>query len=298
MKKVITLFLCVLMLMEFSKTQGQERDSVSINKKQLNTLVIGGTSLYTISMTGLYFVWYDQDTQTNFHFFNDNPQWKQVDKVGHFYSAYHISRTSAELFRWANMKDKKAMFWGTMTGIALMTPIEIFDGFSEEYGASWGDFVANTGGSLFLYTQYMLWDEIRIHPKFSFGQTEFASQRPEVLGDGWTEEWLKDYNGQTYWLSFDIDKFLPQNSKYPKWLNIALGYGAENMLAARDEQNLEMGFRPYRQYYLGVDFDLQNIKTQKKWIKSLLFLANMIRLPAPALEYNRNNGLKFHWIKF
>ncbi len=39
-------------------------------------------------MVGLYSAWYSNYPQTNFHFFNDNNEWKQVDKVGHAYSAY------------------------------------------------------------------------------------------------------------------------------------------------------------------------------------------------------------------
>ena len=38
-----------------------------------------------------------------------------------------------------------------------------------------------------------------LHPKFSFHQTKFASQRPETLGASLNEQILKDYNGQTYW---------------------------------------------------------------------------------------------------
>ena len=53
---------------------------------------------------------------------------------------------------------------------------------------------------------------IRIYPKFSFHRTDYAPLRPDVLGDGLAEEIFKDYNGQTYWLSFDMDKFI----KFPK----------------------------------------------------------------------------------
>ncbi len=34
---------------------------------------------------------------------------------------------------------------------------------------------------------------------------------------------LKDYNGQTYWLSFNVASFLPTNSGFPYWLNMSLG---------------------------------------------------------------------------
>ena len=224
----------------------------------------------------------------------------------------------------------------------VMNSIEIMDGFSSEYGASWGDVVANSTGSLFLVGQYWLWKENRIHPKFSFhrtsypeirpdvlgdgwqeeflkdynGQTYWLSFdiykflpfsfhrtsypeiRPDVLGDGWQEEFLKDYNGQTYWLSFDIYKFLPKQSRFPKWLNFAFGYGAHNMVYANDENNQSFGYDSYRQYYFGIDFDLTHIKSKSKAVNTLLYLVNMIKLPAPALEYNRSEGVKFHYLYF
>ncbi len=278
------------------------RDSLQtsrVNPRRLRTLLIGGGVLYGATMAGLYQVWYQEGEQTSFHFFDDNAQWKQMDKVGHFYSAYHFSRAGAEAYRWAGLPEKRAMFWGAITGVILMTPIEIMDGFSSEYGASWGDFLANTSGSAFLYAQYALWNEVRIHPKFSFYRSGLASQRPAVLGEGLSEEILKDYNGQTYWLSFDIDRFLPEQSAYPKWLNLALGYGADNMLYARESENEALSdLDAYRQYYLGLDVDLTAIPARRKWAKVLIYLANMIRLPAPALEYNRVDGFRFHFLFF
>lgn len=276
--------------------QAQEKDSINFQKRK-KKLLIGSSVFYTGTMTGLYFAWYRQSEQTSFQFFDDALQWKQVDKVGHFYSAYHFSLASSEAFIWAGYPEKKARFLGTITGIALMTPIEVFDGFSAEYGFSWTDFLANTTGSLFLYGQYALWNEIRIQPKFSFYRTSFAPQRPNVLGKGIQEEWLKDYNGQTYWLSFDLDKFI-QHKKIPPYLNLALGYGAENMIFARDYENQNIGLNPSRQWYLGLDLDLSFIKTESQFLKTFLYFVNMIRLPAPTLEWNTNTGLHWYWIYF
>ncbi|NJM25882.1 MAG: DUF2279 domain-containing protein, partial [Bacteroidia bacterium] len=110
----------------------------------------------------------------------------------------------------------------------MLVPVEIFDGFSDAYGASAGDLIADAAGPLLYLGQKALWQEVRIHPKFSFHQTRYAPMRPDLLGDNLTSEVLKDYNGQTYWLSVDVDKFI----QFPRWLNIAVGYGAEEMITA------------------------------------------------------------------
>lgn len=274
-----------------------ENDSAQINKKRLNTVLIGTGVGYTASLVVLNEVWYKEQGKTDFHFFNDNSQWNQVDKVGHFYSAYQLSNIGKQLFLWTNMSEKKSAIWGSVMSQALMIPIEVMDGFAVEYGFSWGDITANLLGAGFFLSQELGWKGQRIKTKFSFHRTEYAALRPEVLGDGFFEELLKDYNGQTYWLSFDIYTFAKQNPKIPHWLNIALGYGADGMVYAREEENNENGYESYRQYYVGIDFDLSHIKTRSKFLKTVLFIADMVKLPAPAVEFNKN-GVNYHWLYF
>lgn len=273
-------------------------DSTQVNKKRLNTVLIGAGATYATALVILNEAWYKEQGKTDFHFFNDNSQWNQIDKIGHFYSAYHLSRIGKQLFLWTNMSEKKSAIWGSVMSQAIMIPIEIMDGSSVEYGFSWGDIAANFLGSGFFLSQELLWKDQKIKTKFSFHRTEYAKLRPDVLGDGFLEEILKDYNGQTYWLSFDIYAFWKSNRKIPKWMNIALGYGAEGMVYGREEDNLANGYESYRQYFVGIDFDLSHIKSRKKVIKTLLFFADMIKFPAPTLEFNIKNGINFHWLYF
>ena len=114
----------------------------------------------------------------------------------------------------------------------------------------------------------------------------------EVLGEG-ASRIIKDYNGQTYWLSADMDKFMT----FPKWLNLAVGYGAEEMVYGNDDQNSAAGYNAYRQFYLAIDFDLTAIPTKSKFLRSLLQVASMIRLPAPAVEFSRGK-VGFHPLYF
>lgn len=235
--------------------------------------------------------WYNDQPRASFHFFNDMPEWKQMDKAGHFFSSYHLSMIGSAIFQNNGMDSKKANLWGGIVGFAAVSQIEILDGFSREYGASLFDLAANAAGSLFAWTQLELWNEPRLRLKYSFHQTIYPSQRPEMLGYNLSEEMLKDYNGQTYWISVDIDKFLPQQSSFPEWLNLALGYSAENMVFARDASS------PYRQYFLSLDLDLSHLQSKRKWVNILLKGVNMIHLPAPSFEMNRN-GMKLHWLYF
>jgi hypothetical protein len=258
-------------------------DSIHINRRRLNTFVIGGGAAYGITLAGLNELWYKGNGREAFHFFNDNREWKQVDKIGHFYSSFYLSYTTARILGWADVPARKADFAAALAGFLLLVPVEIFDGFSPAYGASAGDLIADAAGPAFYLGQRLAWKEVRIYPKFSFHRTSYAPMRPNILGSDLTSEILKDYNGQTYWLSIDMDKFIPA---FPKWLNLAVGYGANGMVSADDLQNRDLGYEPIRQYYLALDFDLTAIRTRSKAVKTLIFIANMIRLPAPAVEFS------------
>ncbi|WP_229969727.1 DUF2279 domain-containing protein [Pontibacter harenae] len=268
------------------------------SKPRLILLGSGFTAGYASMLITLNKAWYQNQERTNFHFFNDNNQWKQLDKAGHFWSAFHQSRAGIDLLRWAGVPEKKAVIYGGLTGIVLQTPIEIFDGYQSDYGASVGDLIANTVGSAAVVAQELAWQEVRIMPKFSFHTTQYAAARPNVLGSTTAEQILKDYNGQTYWLSVNLGAFLKEESRYPKWLNIAVGYGAEEMVYNHEPSNRAMGFQAYRQYYLSPDLNLMHFKGRSKVLNTALYLLSTIKIPAPTLAYSNRQGFRVHTLYF
>ena len=132
--------------------------------------------------------------------------------------------------------------------------MKLLDGFSKEWGASWGDLIANTSGTFVFVGQELLWKEQRIQMKFSFKPSEYAKYRPDLLGSNFLQQSIKDYNGQVYWLSFNINAF--KKTSLPNWLNVALGYGADGMYSGNP---FEKG--AFREYYLSLDINLRKIKT-------------------------------------
>jgi hypothetical protein len=173
------------------------------------------------------------------------------------------------------------------------------DGFSEEWGFCWGDMIANAAGTGLYVGQELLWQEQRIVLKYSFHQTKYAAQRPDKLGDGFFEEFLKDYNGQTYWLSANVHSFF-KDSNFPKWLNVAIGYGGDGMLSGENEavNNSMISQNRIRQFYLSLDVDLSRIKTNSRFLRTIFDVFNVIKVPFPALEFTDKNGIKLHGIYF
>lgn len=280
------------------------------NKKKVQTMAIANVALYGGSMVGLYAAWYKNYPQGKFHVFNDFAEWKQVDKIGHVYSAYTMGKFSMELWRYTGIERKKRIWIGGISGALYQTVIEVLDGFSSEWGWSWGDVGANLLGSAALVSQELLWDEQRIQLKTSFHRKHYAdatlNQRSDVLfGRSSAERFLKDYNAQTYWFSTNLHSFFP-SSRIPDWLQVSIGTGAEGMFGARentgkDKQGNIIFYRPdikrYRQWYLSPDIDLTRIKTKKKGIRMALFVLNSLKFPAPSLEWS-NGKMRWNWLQF
>ncbi len=265
---------------------------------------------YGATMIGLYNDWYRNYPQTHFHTFNDWPEWKQMDKAGHIYSAYSEGRGSMELWRWTGIDRKKRIWIGGMSGTLYQTVIEVLDGFSAGWGWSWGDFSANVLGSSILVAQELAWDEQKIKLKFSFHPKSYddpvLNQRRDALfGKSITQQFIKDYNGQTYWVSSSLNNLLKVPG-IPGWISLSLGYGAEGMFGAREniakDNNGNIIFnRPdikrYRQWYLAPDIDWSKIKTKSQAMKFLFTVLNAFKFPAPALEFS-NGKFKAHAIYF
>ncbi|WP_333601331.1 DUF2279 domain-containing protein [Flavobacterium sp.] len=274
--------------------------SDTLNKSRLKTVVISESVIGAATLVGLNQVWYADYPRSNFHFINDNAEWLQMDKMGHVFSSYHLGSFGANALKWSGASRKSQLIYGSTLGLAFMTTVEVFDGYSANWGASTGDVLANVSGTALYVSQELAWKEQRIVPKFSFHTTPYASARPEVLGSSLQEQILKDYNGQTYWLSANIYSFA-KSSKIPKWLNVAVGYGAEGMITGNDAF-VNTIFLPeskrYRQFYLSLDVDLTKIETKSHFVKTILTIFNSIKIPAPTFEIKGNGGSKMHLIYF
>lgn len=273
--------------------------SDTLNRSRLNAVIITEAALGSGALIGLNQLWYSDYDQSKFHTIDDNNEWLQMDKLGHVLTSYHIGRLGADVLNWSGTNNKNQLIYGATLGLTFLTVVEVFDGFSEEWGFSWGDMASNFAGTGLYVGQELLWEEQRITFKYSFHQTKFAEKRPERLGTNFLEQTIKDYNGQTYWLSANIHSFT-KGGKMPKWLNIAFGYGADGMLTG-DEYSNTLEFpdqERIRQYYLSLDVDLGRIETNSRLLKSLFNVINFIKIPAPTFEINSNGKMKFHFLYF
>jgi hypothetical protein len=250
-------------------------------------------TLSTGSLIALSQVWYKDYPRSQFHFFNDNGEWEQMDKMGHATTAYTVGLYGIRLLEWSGVNEKKAIWFGGLTGFAYQTGIEVLDGYSSGWGFSTGDIAANTIGCGVLIGQEFLWKEQRIILKYGFRKSGYAVYRPDLLGKTWNEQILKDYNGQTYWASVNIASFMSKETKFPHFLNLAFGYGANGMTGGHFNPPMTnaagnvITFDRYRQYYLSLDIDLTKIPVRSYFLKTVFQTFGFLKIPAPGLEMSR-----------
>lgn len=291
-----------LLIVEACSAQFALTPSPVYRQDRLKGVLIGETVLATAASVGLYFLWYKKFPRSRFHFFNDNKEWLQIDKVGHATTAYNIALIQHDLMRWCGVKPNESIIIGAGTALTYMSIIEVLDGFSKHWGFSKGDMLANITGTALFAMQQRFWNDQRASLKFSFHASPFSKYNPGELGNNWRSRLLKDYNGQTYWLSFNIKSFFGSDSKFPEWANLAVGYGGEGMTGANENPTEKNGvaipeFKRFRQFYLAPDADFFRIKSNSALVNNITYFSRLVKIPAPALELSQKK-LKFHPLYF
>tara|TARA_Y100000589_G_scaffold245871_1_gene233611 strand:+ start:29 stop:925 length:897 start_codon:yes stop_codon:yes gene_type:complete len=253
---------------------------------------------YSLSYaSSLYFLdklWYSDYPRSNFHFINDNKNWMFMDKLGHAFTSYQLGIYGYNSFKWAGYDEMTSILYGGLSGSIFLSAVEIMDGFSSQWGASYGDFFANSAGSILFIGQQLIFDTQKINLKFSYFPSKTRVENKRLLGNNEIEAIFKDYNAQNYWLTFNLQEILNINSNNNiEWLNIAIGYGANNLIQANNSNNSTA----YRQYFLSLDVDFSKVNIENKLLEKIVKILSFIKIPAPTLEFSKNNVI-FHKIYF
>jgi uncharacterized protein YfiM (DUF2279 family) len=318
--KFITTLLSILCIQYSALSQKWLVPSDTLNQKRANIALIGTGTIYTTFSYGLYNTWYKKFETSPFHTFNDSREWQGMDKMGHIYMAYIQGDVCYSIARWTGLRENKSILTGALCGILFQSTLEMMDGFSAKWGFSWADMGANIAGTSLFSAQQYFWGQQRISLKMNsipiqYSQTPFSPEIPNqnssslkerassLYGKSYLERFLKDYNAQTYWLSINVRSFAPEWNQWPKWLNIALGYGAENLYGGFENSWNESidtyrlstnAFPRNRQFYIGFDLDPRYFGIKNPLLRSLSRSLSLFKMPSPALEINGQGQLTFH----
>lgn len=307
-------------LLLFTTVFAQSNENQDTLRKERFAIIAGaGAVIYGATVVGLNEAWYKDFERRSFHFFNDAGEWAQMDKLGHAFTTYFESELSYHALKWAGLPDGAAIWAGAGTGLLLQTTVEFLDAHSSKWGWSWPDMAYNTVGSALFLGQQLYWGEQRLRLKISswpqsysqeaiiaedgLNQSSLHQRATELFGSKLLERYLKDYNAQTIWLSLNPASF-SQSSTFPGWLNLSLGYGANNLFggfANRWNVNAtayKLGskhYPRYRQWYLAPDIDFNRIPISRPWLRTVLRVLNVFKVPTPTIEFSQGRFV-WHWL--
>jgi hypothetical protein len=281
-----------LILLNIKSTFAQH-DSLKIKNKSNEILFYTAlTTGLATSHVGLNELWYKDYPKTTFHFFNDNKEWFQMDKTGHLYSSFQLTRLFIHANPTYSNNPKRAKIIGSSFAFSYMLSIEILDSKSAQWGFSKIDFFANSVG-VFLASIY---DYPRIKNnfqfKFSYQNSPYAAMRPNTLGRNFQQRLFKDYNAQTYWLSAHIFPKHRRSNTFKSIIELSFGYGIDEMLYADNNINSVNNFHARREFFLSFDADLNQIKWKRNWMKKLVKIFNVIKVPSPTIQIQSNGKVK------
>ncbi len=248
--------------------------------------LVGGTMFaVNAGIMGYYFATFYNDDYADrapFHTFND---WYNadinVDKLGHIWGSQTYARTLFHMFRWTGMEDVSSMYWSSGLAMFYQVEMEIIDGMYEKWGFSWWDMSANTVGSLWPNLQ-------RVYPALQSVNIKMSYHPSDAVKEGWIEhDYLRDYDGFTYWLCLSVEDFLPESARpyWPDWLAIAVGYGANRTMLGDGIFNSKDGKgQGEQEWYIALDYDARAIPGDSAFMDFVRESLNLFHFPSPAIR--------------
>lgn len=284
----------------------QTLDTSQLDLRQRNLIhygTIGTGVLYAGSMAVLGNAWYKDQFSGSFKFFNDAKEWGGMDKLGHLTTSWWISAWLFDLQTAARLPKRGSIIRSAVTAGMFMTTIEVFDGFSKGYGFSPYDMLANFAGIGSFCLQESLFNEQHFLHRYSYSETIHAQYRPQLLGNSLSERMLKNYNGQTYWVSFPVKLLIGKNSNFPPWLCLSAGHSISGFLGGDKNpeslNNMEfIYFDRIHQWKFSLDVDLSKLPFNSAFWKVFSSTFRWIKIPAPVLMFDRKRGLEFYPIRW
>lgn len=245
--------------------------------KPVRLAVVGAGMLGVWGAMHYYYstTWW-KDQMDYFKYAQDPFYAKHVDKISHVYSANAFTVITSVFYEWSGFSPKTSLILGAVTSFAYETYIEVYDGFAPIWGFDWIDVGANIGGALYPFLQKEFPVLKNFNLKWSF-KPEWIKKKSEN-----TSDLLDDYTSMTFWLSISPEGLLPKKAAeyYPGFLAIAVGVSLSNA-------NKKIGgAKAYREWYIGLDYDLLNFPGNTEFLKDLKRILNFYRFPAPAVRFS------------
>ena len=222
-----------------------------------------------------------------------------MDKVGHACTSYHLNKVSHTLFEKNHIKNP--LLKSSIYTFGYMLGVELLDGYSTEWGFSIYDVIGNGLGT-FLYS--IQESKLKSQPfkiKFSSTKTAYATCRPSLLGENRLQQIFKDYNGQTYWVTFNYNELSNKKIKIFDYVDFALGYSVDGFTGGHNNPEITScncaisecnNLRRTSQFIFSLDLNTSKIKNNHPIIGKFLLPFDIIKIPFPAIILNNSKNFR------
>jgi len=249
--------------------------------KPIPTILVGTAAVAAVySLHQAQSVWWTEDAE--FKVIEDWDFAIQADKAGHFMGGYFFSTLYHETLIACGVSRDASIWAGGLLGLSYQTYVEILDGYAKGWGFSMSDQYANTLGAGFFVIQHYVPFLQNFQPKWQYIPADWAGERPRHNVDR-TGNFIDDYNSNTFWMSMNINNMLSKDAEkyWPDWLMLSIGYGARNIETGHEDERA-------RRIMIGLDYNLVELLPDgPNWWNWFKQTANLIKLPAPTIEFTR-----------
>ena len=269
------------------------------SKTIIKIINIGVPSAAVISLVGINEVWYKNYARSDFHFFDDLKEWNGMDKIGHACTSYQLNKVSHSLFKKNNVK--KPLLKSSVYTFGYMLGVELLDGYSTEWGFSIYDVIGNGLGTMLYTFQERKFKNQPFKIKFSSHKSTYASCRPSLLGENRLQQILKDYNGQTYWLTFNYNELWNKRIKLFDYIDFAFGYSIDGFTGGHNNPEISScnclindcnNLKRTSQFIFSVDLNTSKIKNKHPILGKFLLPFDIVKIPFPAFILNNSKNFK------
>ncbi len=282
-RKIISAVIgCVLFLSLNAELLAQENDSLKIHPWKITLIGTVSTGAFVYGHLLQEDIWWKGE-KSKFH-----SEWKYdwsyalgSDKLGHFYFPYLVANVYSELFQWSGVGREKSHWYSSGLAFAYQSYIEVRDGFSKEWGFSWGDFIANTAGAMYPLLAYYspVLNTIRFKVSY-YPSPRFRNNSHNVIID--------DYESTYHWISLADNSVIPGlNYLLPDFVSPTVGHSVKK-LDISDERTHE--------FFLGIEFNPDAILWDFWLWQGIQKFARYYHLPSPVVKIYPDviwYGLKF-----
>ena len=222
-----------------------------------------------------------------------------MDKIGHACTSYQLNKISHSLFKKNNIK--KPLLKSSVYTFGYMLGVELLDGYSTEWGFSIYDVIGNGLGTMLYTFQERKFKNQPFKIKFSSHKSTYASCRPSLLGENRLQQILKDYNGQTYWLTFNYNELWNKRIKLFDYIDFAFGYSIDGFTGGHNNPEISScnclisncnNLKRTSQFIFSVDLNTSKIKNKHPILGKFLLPFDIVKIPFPAFILNNSKNFK------